>query len=74
MKSNIAKRNIDDLKHDIYSDTHFLDLFFELKILKYILYIDESSPINILGYFFLEEKKIRLCKKARFFFKCMYCL
>ena len=37
MKSNIAKRNIDDLKHDIYSDTHFLNLFFELKILKYIL-------------------------------------
>lgn len=37
MKSNIAKRNIDDFKHDIYFDTHILDLIFELKILKYML-------------------------------------
>ena len=38
------------LKHDSYSDIDGLDLFFELKVLKEVLQIDENTPINVLNY------------------------
>jgi hypothetical protein len=38
------------LKHDIDYDLDGLDLFSELKVLKEILQIEESAPIDILNY------------------------
>jgi hypothetical protein len=38
------------LKHDIDYDLDGLDLFLELKVLKEILQIEESTPIDILNY------------------------
>ena len=38
------------LKHNSYSDIDGLDLFFELKVLKEVLQIDENTPINVLNY------------------------
>ena len=38
------------LKHDSYSNIDGLDLFFELKVLKEVLQIDENTPINVLNY------------------------
>jgi hypothetical protein len=38
------------LKHDIDYDLNSLELFSELKVLKEILQIEESSPIDILNY------------------------
>jgi hypothetical protein len=38
------------LKHDIDYDLNSLDLFSELKVLKEILQIEKSSPIDILNY------------------------
>jgi hypothetical protein len=38
------------LKHDIDYDLDGLDLFLELKVLKEILQIEESAPIDILNY------------------------
>ena len=36
--------------HETYSDIDCLDLFSELKVLKEVLQINESSPINVLNY------------------------
>ena len=36
--------------HETYFDIDGLDLFSELKVLKEVLHINESSPINVLNY------------------------
>ena len=47
--------------HENYFDIDGLDLFSELKVLKEVLQINESSPINVLNYIKMLEFFLNAC-------------
>ena len=47
--------------HETYFDIDGLDLFSELKVLKEVLQINESSPINVLNYIKMLEFFLNAC-------------